>query len=402
MRLRNKIVVGMIICLFVVNGTRAVDNFDWPQFRGPDRNGISKETAWNPGALSGGAKVAWKVNVGQGWSSVSICGDKLFTLGNVNDQDIVYALNVKDGKEIWRHIYPCRAGNYPGPRSTPATDGRVVYSISRDGEVSCLNIQDGKEIWKKNVLSAAGAENINWGIAGSPVIYGEMLICGAGDAGVAVNRKTGEKIWSSSGQSGYATPVVFQHGDKDLVTVFGGKGLSVVEAKTGKKMNFTSWETKYDVNAADPIPFNGKIFISSGYGRGCALIDVSSTQSKIIWEHTGMRNHFSSCVLINGDLYGIDGNTGSGMLKCMDVSTGNEKWGKNLGFGGLMAADNKLIVLNEGGDLFIVKASPAGFEEISSAKDVLDKTCWTAPVLCRGTIFCRNNKGDIVAVDVSK
>ena len=380
----------------------AAESFDWPQFRGPNHDGISRETTWNPKALSGEPKIAWKANVGQGWSSVSVCGDKLFTTGNVEDNDIVYALSVKDGKEVWRYSYACQAGNHAGPRSTPTTDGKVVYTLSRAGHLFCLSAADGKVIWQKSVLSELGAVNTMYGLAGSPVIYGDMLLLNVGETGVALDRMSGSTIWASRGKGGYSTPVVFKNGDKDCVALFSSKGLRLVEPETGKRLASSDWETHHDCNAADPIHLNGKIFISSGYDTGCALIDVSGDQPQTVWQHKDMRNHFSSCVLVNGSLYGIDGNAGKGSLKCIDFDSGKERWCKDLGFGGLMAVAEELIMLNESGDLFIVKASPAGFVEVASAKGILGKTCWTAPVLCRGIIYCRNNKGDIVAVDVRK
>jgi len=405
MRLRRLMIAGVAgfaVCLLAGNG-RSAGTFDWPQFRGPDRNGISKETAWNPKALAAGPKILWRTNVGKGWSSFCIFGDRIFTIGNRNEQDTVVALNVKDGKEIWQHTYPCKSGDYPGPRSTPSTDGKVVYTLARDGQLFCLNFQDGKVIWQKSVLSEFKLENTTWNLAGSPVIRGDMLLLNAGEHGVALNRRTGEKIWvSGPGPGGYSTPVVYMNGATECLAIFGCKGVYGVELKTGKKLWFHSWETQYDVNAADPIVQNGKVFISSGYGRGCALIDVKGAEPKVVWEHKGMRNHFSSCTLLNGDIYGVDGNAGNGSLKCLDFATGKEKWSKNLGFGGMMIAVDKIIMFNENGNLFVVKASPSSFEEIASATKILGKTCWTAPVLCRGVIYCRNSEGDVAAVDVSK
>lgn len=402
MRLLTAVIAGLIVGFSFITCGISGENMNWPQFRGPNRDGISKESTWNQKALSAGPKIAWKTNVGDGWSSVSILDDKLFTMGNANGKDIVYALNVNDGKEVWRHSYSCDAGNYSGPRSTPTTDGKVVYSLSRNGDLFSLNIADGTVIWERNVLRDGGGENITWGLAGSPVIYGDMLLINAGEAGMAVNRKTGAKIWSSSGKGGYSTPVVFKKGNVDCAALFSSKGLRVVEAMTGKQLAFLNWETSYDVNAADPLPIDGKLFISSGYNRGCSLVDISGAQPKIVWENKAMRNHFSSCVLFKGDLYGVDGNVGNGALKCMDPATGKERWAQKLGFGGMMVAGERIIMLNEGGDLFIAKAAPSGYEEFSSTKNVLNKLCWTAPVLCRGIIYCRNSKGDLVAIDVSK
>ncbi|MEI7902261.1 MAG: PQQ-binding-like beta-propeller repeat protein [bacterium] len=377
----------------------AEKRFDWPQFRGTNQDGISRETAWNPKALSGGPKIAWSTNVGPGWSSVSICGDTLFTMGNVGDNDVVYALQVKDGKELWRHSFACKAGNHPGPRSTPSTDGKEVYTLSRDGDLLCLNAADGNVIWQKNVLKEFGAENVMFSLAGSPVIDGDRLLLNVGETGAALDRKTGAKIWSSTGKGGYATPVVFKQDGKDLIALFSAKGLFLVEPETGRQTAFCAWQTYHDCNAADPIHLNGKIFVSSGYGKGCALVDVSGADAKPVWENTDMGNHFSSCVLLDGHLYGVDGNTGkAGALTCMEFATGKVKWSQKLGFGNLTAAGDRLIFLNENGDLYVVKASPAGYEEISSAKGILAKLCWTAPVLCRGTLYCRNSKGDLVAI----
>ena len=176
----------------------------------------------------------------------------------------------------------------------------------------------------------------------------------------------------------------------------------VVDFATGKKLGECPWETSYDVNAADPIVKDGQIFISSGYGKGAALIDARGDSLQQVWVNKSMKNHFSSCVLLNGYLYGFDGNAGNGSLKCLEFATGNEKWSEKIGFGALMAVGDHLVALNEQGDLFIIKASPAGYDLVSSSKKVLGKTCWTSPVMCRGIIFCRNEKGHLVALDVSK
>ncbi|MEI6218365.1 MAG: PQQ-binding-like beta-propeller repeat protein [bacterium] len=396
-------VVGVMLGLAFASAGRADDKFDWPQFRGPDRDGISKETNWNPKALEGGAKTLWKFNVGEGWSSVSISGNKVFAMGWKDDQDTVYALDAKNGKELWKHSYPCKKFDYPGPRATPVTDGKVVYSLSHDGDLLCLGVDEGKVLWTTNILSGFGMANPHWHLAGSPVIQGDLLVINAGEYGLALNRNTGEKIWASGGGTGgYATPVVFKNGGKECVAIFGAKAIYGVELSTGRKLWSTGWETKYDINAADPIFSDGKLFISSGYDRGGALLDIRGDQAKEVWANTTMRNQFSSSVLVNGYLYGIDGNNGKGSLKCIEFATGKEQWSRPLGFGGLIAAGDRLIVLNESGDLFIGKFTPAGFEELSSARNVLDKLCWTAPVLCRGVIYCRNNKGDVVAIDVGK
>lgn len=396
-------VTGMMLSVLIAGQSWSADQKDWQQFRGPNQDGTSKDTQWDPQSLSNGGKVAWKTNVGAGYAGVAVSGDKVFTMGNKNNQDIVYALRIKDGTSLWQHTYPCAAGGYPGPRATPATDGKLVYTLSREGHLFCLNAESGAVQWQKNLIIEFKAGNLKWGLSASPVIKGDKLLINACEYGIVLNRMTGATIWASpAGIGGYAAPVVYSAGKTECLAVFGEKALYGVELNTGKKLWSKDWETSYDVNAADPIPLDGKIFISSGYGKGATVLDIKGAAPLSVWTSTIMRNHFSSCVLINGFLYGIDGNAGNGSLKCIEFATGTEKWAHNLGFGSLTAAGDRLIILNEKGELFIVKASPTGFEQIASAGKVLDKTCWTMPVLCRGLIFCRNDKGDITVLDVSK
>lgn len=397
-------IVGISLSLFVLanQGLAAVQK-DWPQFRGSNQDGISTDTPWNPQALTGGGKLAWKTNVGAGYAGVAISGNKVFTMGNKDNKDTVFALNLKDGAPLWQYSYPCSGGGYPGPRATPATDGKLVYTLGREGQLFCLNADTGAVQWQKNLIAVYKAGNPKWGLSASPVIKGDKLLLNACEYGIVLNRMTGETIWASpAGIGGYAAPVVYTVGTTECLAVFGEKALYGVELNTGKKLWSSAWSTSYDVNAADPIPHDGKIFISSGYDKGATVLDITGAEPKIIWNSKIMRNHFSSCVLINGHLYGIDGNAGNGSLKCIDFATGVEKWAHNLGFGSLTADGDRLVVLNEKGELFVAKASPTSFELVASAGKILEKTCWTVPVLCRGMIFCRNDKGDLVVLDVSK
>ncbi len=387
----------------VAGHAQGAEVYDWPQFRGANRDGISRETQWNPLALQGGVKILWKAEVGEGYSAVSIKGDRLFTMGHKDKSDTLYALSLKDGKALWKHSYPCEAGSYPGPRATPATDGKLVYSLSREGLLLCLDAATGAVKWSKDLMKEYGAVNLGWGFSGSPVIKGEKVLVNAGEYGVVLNRNTGAKVWSSpGGKGGYAAPVEFSGGGKECLALFGAKALYGVDLATGSKLWSFPWKTSYDVNAADPIVSDGLMFISSGYNNAGTVIDISGSAPREVWKNKTMKNQFSSCVLVKGFLYGFDGNAGNGSLKCIDFKTGAEKWSQKIGFGSLSAAGNHLIALNEDGDLFVIKASPEKYEEISSARKVLEKTCWTAPVLCRGVLYCRNSGGTLVALNLGK
>jgi len=393
-----------VVAGFILGGSvLAAESGDWPQFRGADQSGISKETEWNPQALSAGPKVLWKADVGAGYSVVSFKGDSVFTMGKHTNSDTVMALSLKTGGMLWQHTYACRGGSYAGPRATPATDGSAVYSLSREGHLLCLDAKTGAVKWEKQIMKEFGAENLKWGFSGSPVIQGDKLLINAAEHGIALDRNTGAKIWASpAGTGGYASPVVFNNGKVDCLAIFSQNALKVVELETGKKLGELPWETSYNVNAADPIVKDGLIFISSGYNKGCALLDARGDSLRQVWVNKGMRNQFSSSVLINGYLYGIDGNAGDGSLKCLEFASGQEKWSEKIGFGALTAVGEHLVAINERGDMFVIKASPSKYELVSSSKQVLDKTCWTSPVMCRGIVICRNEKGSLVALDFRK
>jgi outer membrane protein assembly factor BamB len=376
---------------------------DWPKWRGPKGDGISPETDWNPKALANGPKIVWKKNVGMGFSSVAIAGPFLYTMGNVKGKDIVYCLDVETGNVKWQFAYSCDLGQYPGPRATPTVDGSSVYTLSQEGDLHCLEASNGKVKWRVNIEEAFKVSSPTWGFAGSPVVEGELVILNAGRNGIAIDKKTGKKVWvSGSGAGGYATPVLYDDGGKRLAAVFGQTALYAVDAVSGSAIWSFPWKTDYDVNAADPVVMGKRVFISSGYGTGCALIEPDGTKARAVWDNGLIASHFSSLVRMGGHIYGNDGSalTGRGVFRCLDVETGKESWGANLGLGSLCAAGDKLILLTAKGDLFIVEASPSSYRVISSASGVLPSKCWTPPVFCRGRIYVRNHNGDIACVDV--
>ena len=376
---------------------------DWPFWRGPNGNGISTESKWNPLTLKKGAKILWKKRLGKGYSSVSIKDGLLYTMGYKNKKNTIYCLNAITGKEVWKYTYSCGKGEYTGPKSTPVIDGSVVYTLSQEGHLFCHDAKKNKVIWEKNIVDDLGATILRWNFASSPVIKGELLYINAGKSGMALNKKTGKKIWSSvPGVGNYSSAEIFNMDNKLYAAIFGEEDLFLVDALNGKVKWSLPWKTEYDVNAADPIYFDKKLFISSGYEKGCALIDISKGKPDVIWQNKNMSTHFQTCVLINNYLYGVSGNAGEGVLKCIDVKTGKVKWEKETGFGSVIAVNEYLIVLNEKGTLRIVKINPDKYIEVSKSKKLLSRLCWTPPVLANGLIYCRNDKGNLICIDARK
>ena len=378
---------------------------DWYRWRGPDADGISKEKEWSARWPAEGPKRLWKTKVGTGFSSVSVSKGRVYTMGNAADMDGVFCFDADTGKEVWKYSY--RAKLDPkyyegGPGSTPTVAGDHVFTFSKQGLVHCLEATSGLVVWSNNLMEGLKLEMPMWGFSGSILVEGDLCILNAGSMGTALDRKTGAVVWSSGADvSGYATPVPFDSDGERAVALFIKDQVVALRVRNGKELWRYPWKTEYDVNAADPIIDGRKVFVSSGYNRGGALIDFGGDAPKFVWENKDMRNHFNPSLLIGGFLYGFDGDSVKPdvMLKCVELKSGETKWTEKTGFGGLAAADGKLIVLTAKGELIVANATPDGFKPISRAQ-VLGGKCWTTPVLSNGKIYCRNAAGDLVCVDV--
>jgi outer membrane protein assembly factor BamB len=381
---------------------------DWPQYRGPSQNGVSAEKAFNAAAANAPA-VLWKANVGKGISSVTVLGGRAYTMGNTNGTDNVYCFDAKSGRELWRQQFTVSLDPKlfeGGPRSTPSVDGTRVYILSHTGDLRCLDAANGRKIWERNLVREFGGRRPDWGYSGSPLLTGSVVICDAGGPGastVALDKLTGSVVWKSgSDEPGYATPVLAELAGQATVVSFRAAALVGCEPKSGKELWRFPWKTSYDINAATPLVIGAdKIFISSGYNTGCALVQIARGQANQLWRNKNLRAHFNSPVTANGSIFGIDGNAGGGNLVCLETATGARRWEeKSVKGGAMILADGKLIILTEKGELVICEASPAGFRPLSRSR-VLEHRCWAQPTLDAGRLFLRNNEGDLVCLDVS-
>lgn len=378
--------------------------FDWPQWRGPKRNGISEEKGFLVQWPKEGPRRLWIAKVGVGYSSVAVAGGRLFTMGNVSDVDHVMCLDTAGGKLVWDYQYPCTAADpngYPGPRCTPTVDGNLVFTVSRNGHLLCLSAANGALVWSKRLVDDFGGFIPQWGFSGSPLVEGELLILETGSNGrsvAALDKKTGRVVWANGiYAAGYASPIAFDLARDRAVAVFSAGGLTGRAVSNGRVLWHYHWRTSYDVNAATPVIFEDKIFISSGYGTGCALLQVSANAVRPVWTSKNMRNHFNACVLWQGHLYGFDEN----QLRCLDLITGAVKWSTPAyGKGSLMVADGRLLLYGERGRLGLAEASPAGFRESAAAQVLGGNSTWAPPVLSNGRIYCRSGT-DLVCLDVA-
>lgn len=408
--------VGMLAgALLIVAGICVAE--DWPQWRGAHRDGISSESAWQSDWPATGPAVLWKAKVGIGYSTFSVADGKVYTMGWADGNDILWCFDAKTGTEVWHYAYPCAKWdklNEGGPTATPTVDGDLVFTYSRDGDMNCVTVAKGEKVWSHNTRKEfnVGNRRDDWGLSSSPLVVDQMVIVDVGGKGastVAFDRKTGDVKWKAGDQvQGYSSPVVFTSGGKQFVAMFKKEGLVIIKPADGQQVASYPWQTRYDVNAATPIISDDKIFISSGYGTGCALVKFEGDKLTELWRSKdAMQNTYTNCVLWQGNLYGItdkdkNNKSSKNMLRCLSFDKGEPKWEKDdIGPGGLMIAGGKLVILGDKGDLIVAQASPEAYKELAKAK-VIDGTCWTMPVLANGHIYCRNSKGSVVCLNVAK
>lgn len=371
---------------------------DWPQWGGPQRSGVSLEKKWN---AKGKPAPLWKAQLGVGYSSVAVAGKRLYTLGYDKDveHDIVYCLDAQSGAELWVFDYPAKLMDLyhgGGTLTTPALEGEFVYVSEREGWLHCLKAATGDVVWERQTVKEFELDIPQWGFAASPLVLGEQVILNFGKV-LAFDKKSGKPLWKTKKNYGdaYSTPVDFSFGGKPALAVFSGTGLLILSAADGSELGFTPWETKYNVNAMTPVLLGQRAFISSGYGKGCALVDLSAQEPKIAWQSEVMKNQMAGAVPWQEHLFGFDDK----VLKCLDLA-GQELWHeRGFGQGALSIADGRLLVMSEEGELVIAEAASAGFKELSRTKIFDGGTCWTVPVLANGVIYVRNHAGELAALD---
>jgi outer membrane protein assembly factor BamB len=374
---------------------------DWPRFRGSNFDGISTETGLKT-EWSAKPPVVWEREIGSAFSSFAAVGDRLYTCGMADKQQVLFCLSTKDGSIIWQRPFEkeYRNENGDGTRATPTVyDGRV-YIQGAHGRLLCVNAENGDEIW-----STQFDHKPTWGYSASVLVEGDLAIAVAGDdqgSLAAFDRKTGRPRWTCGHDpAGYASPYPFTFEGRRYVVGFTGKSAIIAELDTGRQVWSQSWETDWDVNAAMPIFYDGYLLITSGYSTGAGLFKLCKSgdglKAESVWQSKILLNKFQSCVLYNGNLYVSDQKA----FKCVDFLTGKERWSQaRITHGPLTLAQGDLFLLTEDGELRIGPASPDGFSPTTTAQ-ILDGRCWSVPVIHNGRLFARNLE-HIVAIDLRK
>jgi len=423
------------IILFVplALGGEAANSRDWPQWRGPDRNAVSTETGLLHEWPAAGPKLLWNsrtVNnnksVGTGYSSISVAGGRIFTMGDREGKGFVFALDEKTGKHLWAtHISP---GQGDGPRCTPTVDGDRVYALSRQGELVCLGVEKGDIIWRKNYRKDFGGHMMSgWDYSESPLVDGDKLVCTPGDdaaALVALNKYTGAVIWKAKVPraknqnhegAGYASIVVAEVGGiRQYITLLGqSKGVVGVEAGTGKYLWHYNRISNGTANIPTPLVKGDLVFCSTGYGAGAALLQLIPTSGGGIkateiyfLDGNVLQNHHGGMVMVGDYIYGGHGHN-NGLPFCLNMKTGKFAWkpvrGAGSGSAAVVYADNYLVFRYENNVMALVEGTPAGYNLVSkfNLPGNVSTPGWQHPVIVHGKLFIRGND-QILCYDVKQ
>ena len=397
--------VASALTVWAASGVWAAD---WPQWRGPQRNGSSQETGLLKQWPKDGPRLLWQMkDIGSGYSTPAVVGERLYVLSNSStNEECVQARQVADGKPVWstrigRVGNPDQQPSYPAARSTPTVDGERLYALGSDGDLSCLDAATGNVRWQKHLRAEFGGQPGRWVYAESPLIDGDVLICTPGGAQAtlaALSKTTGETIWTCAvpggDQAGYASAIIVEAGGVRQYVQFLQKGLVGVEAKTGKFL----W--RYDkiggapASIPTPVARDGLIYGAANRAGGGQIrlkVTQGAVEAEQVYYGPNLPTAIGGTVLVGDYLYGA-----ALTLMCVDFKTGDVKWtASSGGAGSLCYADGRLYVHAENGDVALVDASPDGYREEGRfappepPERGLSKA-WAYPVVANGRLYIRD------------
>ncbi|MBI5772695.1 MAG: PQQ-binding-like beta-propeller repeat protein [Verrucomicrobia bacterium] len=420
--------LNLIAACLLAAGAVSASAADWPQYRGPNLDGISKETAIATKWPAGGPKVVWKTTTQNGFSSFTVAGGRAYTIVTREvqgaPQEVVVAFDANTGKELWFQAIgiakydgggdsgaPDNKGG-DGARSTPTVDGGKVYAISANLGLACFDAASGKKLWGRDILKDHGGEMIRWKNAASPVIDGNLIFMAGGgpkQALLGIDKLTGRTVWKAhDDKMTHSTPTVATILGTRQVIFFTQTGLVAVAPANGGELWRYNFEYKTST-AISPVVCGDIVYCSAGYGVGGGAAKLAIVNKKFVAKEIyripgdkQIANHWSTPVFKDGYLYGMFQfkEYGAGPLKCVEAATGKVVWEKpGFGPGNITMVGGKILALSDAGEIVLAEATPKAYQEISRAK-VLTGKCWSTPIVSDGRIYARSTK-EAVCLDVS-
>jgi outer membrane protein assembly factor BamB len=386
---------------------------DWPQWLGPERNGVSAETGLLQTWSKEGPPVVWQKEAGEGYSGPVVAGDWLILFHRIGDEEVVEALDAANGKERWKFSYPTRyrdlLGKGNGPRSTPLIAGKRVYTLGAEGRMHCLELETGKKVWERALNDDYRVRQGFFGVATSPLLEEDLVLVNVGGKGVgiiALDKDSGKEVWrATQDEASYSSPVAATLNGTRTVFFFTREGLQGLDPATGAVRFSKHWRSRLDasVNAATPLVIDGHVFLTACYGTGAVLLKVRKDGVDEVWQSDDVLSvHYGTPVRQGEFLYGFDGRQEEGpRLRCVEWKTGKVRWTKEeFGCGSMVLADGNLIALTEAGDLVLVEATASAYRE-KARSGVLSGPCRAQLALADGRLFGRG-PGKLVCWSLKK
>jgi outer membrane protein assembly factor BamB len=395
---------AIVLSLTTVVFNRMLD--DWPQWRGPNRDGISVEKGLLKAWPQGGPPLAWKATgAGEGYSSFAASQGKLFTLGARGDTEYVVAYDAASGKRLWETAHGRRFSNDrgDGPRATPTIEADRLYAFGASGDLSVLDVATGKVHWTVNVLKQYRGSNIQWGLSESPLVLSDRILINAGGPIVALKKTDGSLLWKhdGSGLAGYSSAILHKAGSVNQAIFFTSDRVIGLDVNTGRSLWNYRQVANNVANIATPVVRGNRVFVSSDYGTGSALLELTPAGNDVsvreVYFTRQMKNHHATSLLIGDYLYGFD----SAILTALKFDTGEVAWqNRSVGKGSLVFADERLYLYSEGGVVGLAEASPTGYREHGRFQLQTGRLpTWSHPIVSGGKLFLRD-QDTIYAYDV--
>jgi outer membrane protein assembly factor BamB len=410
----------VVVCL---SGCLILAGADWPQWRGPDRTGLSKETGLLKEWPEGGPRLAWTIHsLGLGYSAPAVVGDRLYIMGTRDGQEQVFALDTANGKEVWvtavGPIFQWKGNTWgDGPRSTPTVDGDNLFALGAQGELLCLETKTGKKVWGHNlyknfngyVMDNNGKERIGWGYCEGPLVDSDQLVCTPGGEDgllLALNKRTGEVIWRSKevkSKAPYSSIIATEIAGVRQYVQLAEKGAVGVDAKTGRQLWFHT-KPNDDLVIRTPVVHNGHVFATYSFGSGSELFQVvpegQQFKTEVIYSTKNMKNEMGGIILVGDYLYGYSDRVGW-VCQNFTKSKGAATWEtRKLGKGSVTFADANLYCFTEDdGTAALVEANPKKWTEKGRFKipqqtkqRATNGKIWTHPVVANGRLYLRDQE----------
>ena len=384
---------------------------NWPQFLGPLRTGHSPERGLNLNWSAAPPRTKWIAEPGAGYTSISIDDRRVFLGAQRDGTDFIRCYDRQTGREQWSYAigpgYQDVQRQGPGPRATPTIDGQRVYGLGPSGDLFCLSVQDGRQVWKVNVFDKTGAsdpagENLYWGLSGSPLVVGDLVICQpGGDRGnsvAAFDKHSGAMVWKAANDyRSYASPLAVTLSGQRQILCYAGDALIGLQPTNGRILWRYGHQNQYKCNCANPVVLGDRVLVSTAYGGGSTLLKVDLTNERWSvterWTSKRMQALFATPIVIDDLIFGCHGDLAVCTLRCLDLTTGELLWAsRGPGRCSLIAAEGHLICLSEDGTLRVVEARRDRYVEKGKLEGLLRAKSWAGPALAGGHLFARDQQ----------